>query len=197
MPLWGLPILRQTSYQIEWCLTIHLIGFQKVSRAHPPTNPQHARKNARVLEGISPTNTENPWKSLGLYPNSSAGSRGSSRGPATGSQGPRWEDLEPKMGSWNDWWKNGTEMVRSFGDCFCKYLLGVFAMILFKYVQIISVFHLDRQYKFSKQDEHLNRGGSPSNNGWRLSIVFGCASALASLAPQIWGLAAALALKSS
>jgi len=88
-------------------------------------------------------------------------------------------------------------MVRSFGDCFCKYLLGVFAMILFKYVQIISVFHLDRQYKFSKQDEHLNRGGSPSNNGWRLSIVFGCASALASLAPQIWGLAAALALKSS
>ena len=79
-------------------------------------------------------------------------------------------------------------MVRSFGDCFCKYLLGVFAMILFKYVQIISVFHLDRQYKFSKQDEHLNRGGSPSNNGWRLSIVFGCASALASLAPQDLGI---------
>jgi hypothetical protein len=85
-------------------------------------------------------------------------------------------------------------MVRSFGDCSCKYLLGVFAMILFK---LFQYFTLIDNTSFQHRMNIYIGGGSPSNNGWRLSIVFGCASALASLAPQIWGLAAALALKSS
>lgn len=102
--------------------------------------PQQIRKmHAKMREfwgvyhGISPTNTENPqW-------NSSAGSRGSSRGPATGSQGPRgWKIWSQRWGAY-DWWKNGTEMVRSFGDCSCKYLLGVFAMILFKLFQYFTL----------------------------------------------------------